>query len=94
MMQSEESEFPAESRQCASEESKSAILHLQALQLKDRGLGSGEGVAKEQALRSHADKHPLRGQSQAGSGRVHNDNLGSLGLVQSVKKDNLICPIN
>lgn len=93
-MQSEESEFPEESRQCTSEESKSVILHLQALQLKDRGLGSGEGVAKEQALRSHADKHPLRGQSQAGSGARPHDNLGSLGLVQSAKKDNLICPIN
>lgn len=93
-MQSEESEFPEESRQCTSEESKSVILHLQALQLKDRGPGSGEGVAKEQALRSHADKHPLRGQSQAGSGARPHDNLGSLGLVQSAKKDNLICPIN
>lgn len=31
----------------------------QALQLKDRGLGSGVGMPSEQGLRSHADKGPL-----------------------------------
>lgn len=53
---------------CSPRSPSLSFSKLQALQLKDRGLGSGEGMANEQALRSHADKHPLRGQNKVGSG--------------------------